>query len=271
MRFTLLLAACLCVSVTASAQSKPSGQSSRPGWPCAGQVDPSYVQVAEASGGKVLLFHPTELEGMSVDHRASAQHEETVLRTVGRLGGERYEMTVPIDTTIESAYFIVSIQCLQLATLVTPSGQELSVATPGVEYHQFESVRLFVVPKPAPGVWKVIAAGQGYFSAIVTAKTDLQLDRVAFSEARASGTGTVLDVRVSGAFRQASFHFVAGNGELIESLRLDLQDRSEEGANFQGTVKKPRKDFRVAITGVDAAGFPFQRMESRLSSAAASR
>jgi hypothetical protein len=74
-----------------------------------------------------------------------------------------------------------------------------------------------------------------------------------------------------GAFRQAAFHFVAGNGELIESLQLDLQDRSDEGANYRGPVRKPRKDFRVAVTGVDAAGFPFQRMESRLSDATSSR
>jgi hypothetical protein len=267
MRFTLLLAVCVCVPVTAAAQSKPSGQSSRPGWPCAGKVDPSYVHVAEATGGKVLLFHPSEISGMAVDDVASEQHEETVLRAVGQLSGETYEMTVPIDTTIESAYFAVSVQCLQLATLVTPSGQELSVATPGVEYHQFESIRLFVVSKPTPGVWKVIAAGQGYFSTIVTARTDLQLRGVAFSDPATSGTSTTLEANLRGAFRQAAFHFVAGNGELLESLQLDVQDKSEEGTNYRGPVKKPRKDFRVAVTGVDAAGFPFQRMESRLSSA----
>lgn len=265
MRFTFLLAVCLCVPVAAAAQSKPSGQSSRPGWPCVGNVDPSYVHVAEATGGKVLLFHPTEVEGMGLDARASAQHDETVFRAVGQLSGERYEMAVPIDTTVESAYFVVSVQCLQIAALVTPSGQELSIATPGVEYHQFEAIRMFVVPKPAPGVWKVIAAGRGYFSAIVTARTDLQLDRVALSDADASRPTAALEARLRGSFRQASFHFVAGNGELIESLQLDLQDRSDEGANYSGPVKKPRKDFRVAVTGVDAAGFPFQRMESRLS------
>jgi hypothetical protein len=271
MRFTLLLAACLWVPVTASAQSKPSGQSSRPGWPCAGKVDPSYVDVAEATGGRVLLFHPTEISGMAVDARASAEHDETVFRAVGQLGGESYEMAVPIDTTIESAYFVVSIQCLQVATLVTPSGQELSVATAGVEYHQFESIRMFVVPNPTPGVWKLIAAGKGYFSTVVTARTDLRLDRVTSFDAAAPGTGLDLDASVRGAFRQASFHFVAGNGALIESLQLELQSRSEESANYRGPVKKPRKNFRVAVTGVDAAGFPFQRMEGRLSSAGASR
>jgi len=271
MRFTFLLALCVCLPVTAAAQSKPSGQSSRPGWPCAARVDPSYVHVAEATGGKVLLFHPTEISAMSIDARVSAQHEETVLRAVAQLDGETHELTVPIDTTIESAYFAISIQCLQLATLVTPSGQELSAATPGVEYHQFESIRLFVVPKPTPGVWKLIAAGRGYFSAIVTARTDLHLDRVAFSDGAASGPAATLEATMRGAFRQAAFHFVAGNGELIESLQLDLQDRSDEGASYRGPVRKPRKDFRVAVTGVDAAGFPFQRMESRLSDATSSR
>ena len=270
MRFTLLLAACVCVPLSVAAQSKPSGQSSRPGWPCAGKVDPSYVQIAEASGGKVLLFHPTEIEGMGLDYRASAQHEETVFRAVGQLNGESYEMAVPIDTTIESAYFIVSVQCLQVATLVTPSGQELSVATPGVEYHQFESVRLIVVPKPTPGVWKVLAAGRGYFSTVVTAATELRLDRVTSFDRAAPGANLSFEAGVSGTFRQASFHFVAGNGELIESLHLDVQDRSEVGTSYRGPVKKPRKDFRVAVTGVDAAGYPFQRMEASLSSAASS-
>ena len=41
--------------------------SPRPGWPCAGKVDPATSSVAEATGGKVLLFHPAELEGVAFD------------------------------------------------------------------------------------------------------------------------------------------------------------------------------------------------------------
>src|SRR5436190_10521791 len=159
MRFTLLLVACVCLPVTAAAQQKQAGQSPRPGWPCAGKVDPAYVRVAEATGGKVLLFHPSELEGAAFDNAASRQHDETIFRAAGQLADEAHELTVPIDSTIESVYFVVSVQCLQVVTLITPSGEELATGMPGVEYHQFEAVRLFVVPKPAPGVWKVMAAG----------------------------------------------------------------------------------------------------------------
>ena len=264
MRFTLLLAACVCLPAMAAAQQKQSGQSPRPGWPCAGKVDPAYVRVAEATGGKVLLFHPSELEGAAFDFGASSKHDETIFRSVGQLANEAHELAVPIDSTIESVYFVVSVQCLQVVTLLTPSGEELAIGMPGVEYHQFESVRLFVVPRPAPGVWKVIAAGRGFFSMIVTAKTELRLDEVSFSD-KPPSKAVALEATVRGAFRQAAFHFVAGNGELIESLHLDVGDESGDRRKYVGAVTRPRADFRVAVTGLDPSGFPFQRMEGGLS------
>jgi hypothetical protein len=263
MRFTLLLAACVCLPATSAAQ-KQSGQSPRPGWPCAGKVDPAYVSVAEATGGKVLLFHPAELEGVAFDSSASRQHDETIFRSAGQLADEAHELIVPIDSTIESVYFVVSVQCLQVVTLLTPSGEELAIGMPGIEYHQFESVRLFVVPRPAPGVWKVLASGRGFFSMIVTAKTELRLDEVSFSD-KLPSKSVALAATMRGAFRQAAFHFVAGNGELIESLHLGAGDESGDRRTYAGPVTRPRRDFRLAVTGLDPNGFPFQRMESRLS------
>jgi hypothetical protein len=259
MRFTIFLAACLCLPFEAVAQPASSQQSSRPGWPCAGKVDPAYVTTAEATGGKVMLFHPTEVEGAALDSRASRAHDETVFRAAGQLAEESYEFMIPIDSTIESAYFVVSVQCLQAVTLMTPSGQELVTGTADVEYHRFEAVRLFVVPRPAPGMWKVTAAGRGFFSMIVTAKTDLSLDTVAFRERG------MAEVTMSGSVRQAGFQFVAGNGAPIQAVQLNLEEESLERRKYRGQVVKPRADFRLAVSGLDANGFPFQRMESRLS------
>jgi len=258
MRFTLFLAACLCLPFEAVAQPLSSQQSSRPGWPCAGKVDPVYVTTAEATGGKVMLFHPTEVEGAALDSRASRAHDETVFRAAGQLAEESYEFLIPIDSTIQSAYFFVSVQCLQAVTLMTPSGQELVTGTAGVEYHQFEAVRLFVVPRPAPGLWKVTAAGRGFFSMIVTARSDLSLDNVVFANGLAEAT-------LSGSVRQAGFHFVAANGAPIQAVQLNLEEESLERRKYRGQAVKPRADFRLAVSGLDANGFPFQRMESRLS------
>ena len=74
---------------------------------------------------------------------------------------------------------------------------------------------------------------------------------------------------MSGAFRQAAFHFVAGNGNLIESLQLALEDESPDERKYSGSVTRPRGSFRVAVTGLDSSGFPFQRMEGRLSDGSA--
>jgi hypothetical protein len=255
MRCTFFLAACVCLPMPAAAQQ---GQSPRPGWPCNGKVDPAYVATAEATGGKVMLFHPSEVEGAAFDSIASRTHDETVFRAAGQLAGESYDFTIPIDSTIESAYVFVSVQCLQFVTLVTPSGQELATGTAGVEYQQFEAVRMFVVPRPAAGAWKITAAGRGFFSLIVTARTDLRLDHVAFEDPG------LAEVRVRGSVRQAGFQFVAANGAPIQAVPLDLEDESGGRRTYRGQVVKPGVGYRLAVSGLDANGFAFQRMEARL-------
>jgi hypothetical protein len=267
MRFTVLLAAGVCLPLSAAAQQERAGQASRPGWPCAGKIDPAYVQVSEATGGKVLLFHPSEVEGAAADERASRQHRETVFRAAGQIADESYELAVPIDSTIESAYFSVSVQCLQLVTLLTPSGQELAIGSGGVEYHQFESIRMFVVPRPATGLWRVVAAGRGFFSVIVSARTDLRLQNVRLADhdgALDRAPATSLEATVSGPLRHAGFHLVEANGSSIQAIGLRVSSESPDVRHYGGFVTRPRADFRVAVSGIDANGFQFQRMESRL-------
>jgi len=259
MRFTIFLTALVCLPLSLAAQRPTSGQASRPGWPCAGKVDPAFVRTAEATGGKVLLFHPSEVEGAALDDRASRQHDETIMRAAGQLDGESYEFSIPIDSTVESAYFSVSVQCLQSVTLLTPTGEELSAGAAGVEYHQFEALRMFVVPKPAPGTWKAIAAGRGFFAIRVEARTPLRLGGVEWP-----GDAS-LEATVNGPARQAAFSFVAANGAPIGAVQLGVEDESADRRMYRGPAIKPAADFRVAVSGVDSRGFPFQRMERRLS------
>jgi hypothetical protein len=268
MRFTIFLSAVVCLPLALAAQRPTQDQAPRPGWPCAGKVDPAFVRTAEATGGKVLLFHPSEIEGVSLDERASRQHDVTIFRAAGQLDGDSYEFTIPIDSTIESAYVSVSVQCLQTVTLLTPAGQEFSAGAPGVEYHQFEALRMFVVPRPAAGPWKAIASGRGFFAIRVMARTPLSLSHVAWPDAGATpggGQAVSLEATVSGPARQAAFSFVAANGAPIGPVQLALEDESADRRTYRGPVVRPSGDFRVTVSGVDASGIPFQRMENRLS------
>ena len=128
----------------------------------------------------------------------------------------------------------------------------------GREVHQFEAVRLFVVPRPAPGVWKVTAAGAQGLRSIVTAQSDLSLDNVVFANGLA-------EVTLSGSVRQAGFHFVAANGAPLQAVQLSLEEESLERRKYRGPVVKPRADFRLAVSGPECERLAVQRMESRLS------
>lgn len=143
----------------ASSALTPQAQD-QPGWPCMGNVDPVYIRSAEATGGKVSLFKRSEMaKGAAAVIAGSQGHEQIVVRAGGELDEGAYEFDVPIDSTIESVHFFVSMQCLQSASLHRPSGEALRLEDTDVEHHAFEAVRLFTVKTPAPGGWKVRVAG----------------------------------------------------------------------------------------------------------------
>ena len=267
MRCTIFLAVVVWLPVAAHAQQ----QEGRAGWPCAGKIDPSYLRTAEATGGSVLMFHTSELGGAAAEVIAAQRHEDTILRANAQVADGVYEYDVPVDSMIESIYFQVSMQCLQLATIVTPSGEPLSAAAPGVEYHHFESIRLFVVQKPTPGMWKVTVGGRGLLLLNVRAKTSLTLGDVRFADGEiplrtGSPTGRTLqaEATVRGANGQLAFYFVSSTGEPIRAFDLVPVEQSRDDRTYGGEVTTPETDFRVAVAGHDRNGFRFQRVDRRL-------
>jgi hypothetical protein len=236
-----------------------------PGWPCKGTIDPAYIQVAEATGGVVMLFQPAEFAGAAAELRGSDRHHEVVFRATGQLAEGETEFDVPLDSTIESAFFFVSVQCPRAMTLIKPSGDELHVDEPGLEYHHFEAVRLFTLPQPAPGSWKVKIAGRGFFSVIVKAATELTLSDVTFSAgAPLKRERQRLAVEMNGAMSDVAFYFVSASAAAIERVALTLEEEDDDGRRYAGEVTPPAGDFRVAMTGIDGRGFRVQRVHPSL-------
>ena len=257
---------------------------SRPGWPCVGKPDPSYFTVAEGSGGQVFLFDPSEVGESSALMIGAMKHEETVYRAAGTLAEGVHEFSIPVDSAIESAMFSVSLQCLQVVEIVRPSGDELRANDPGVEYHQFQAGRIVTLPNPTPGAWTVRVAGKGMFFLVLQAKSELTLDRVAFVEpggrpgheglfpikgAPRRGVAQKLEVEMSGAFRNPRFRFVTSAAELIQELPLEAQEGSSGEQSFLGDVTPSARQFRLAVSGQDGRGFPFQRVHAPLFTAEA--
>jgi hypothetical protein len=252
---------------------------SRPGWPCVGKPDPSYFTVAEGSGGQVFLFDPSEVAESSVLMTGAMKHEETVFRAAGTLAEGVHEFSIPIDSTIESAMFSVSLQCLQVVEIVRPSGDELRANEPGVEDHQFQAGRIVTLPAPTPGAWTVRVAGKGMFFLVLLARTDLSLDRVAFVEpggrpgheglfpiagSPKRGVAQKLEVTLSGTLRDPVFRFVSSSAETIQELSLQPQEGGGDERDFLGEVTPTARQFRLAVSGADARGFAVQRVHAPL-------
>ena len=238
----------------------------QPGWPCNGTVDPAFISTAEATGGTVLLFAPSEITGLALTHTASERHSEVVFRSSARVDDGLHEFDIPVDSSIESAYFFVSLQCLQGISIVGPSGEEVRSDAPGVESHAFEAIRLLTVQAPAPGTWKIRVAGRGFLSVIVRARTDLRLTNVGFSDPRPAVKRAPqrLEVRVEGVVSQVAFHAMSARADVLKLLNLELEKQEDTSGTYGGTVIAPAVDYRIAVTGTDANGFRFQRVQHTL-------
>jgi hypothetical protein len=278
----ITIAALLLSATSFAQQQQPS--TTRPGWPCVGKPDPSYFTVAEGSGGQVFLFDPSEVGESSVLMIGAMKHEETVFRAAGTLDEGVHEFSIPIDSTIESALFSVSLQCLQVVEIVRPSGDELRANDSGIDYHQFQAGRIVTVAKPTPGAWTVRLAGKGMFFVVLQAKTDLTLDRVAFVEpggrpgheglfpikgSPKRGMAQRLEVEMSGPVQKPAFRFISSAGETIQDVSLRSQPTAGDGLEFRGEVTPSARQFRLAVSGVDPRGFPFQRVNAPLFTAEA--
>jgi hypothetical protein len=141
------------------AQQQPPAP--RAGWPCGARLDPSYFHVAEGTGGHMLLLSPEEIGDSGALLTAFGSHPQTILRLAGSATPGVHEFQVPIDSFVESALFSISVQCLQVAEVVRPSGAAVLGGDEVTDLSAFRAQRMVIVKRPEPGVWSVRVAGSG--------------------------------------------------------------------------------------------------------------
>jgi hypothetical protein len=264
-------AAVIVAGSTLTAHAQDQQATRQAGWPCAGTIDRSYALNAEATGGKVLLFRKTELAGVTEDMTASSRHKEIVFRASARLSQGTYEFDVPVDSTIESAYFFVSLQCLESVEVVRPSGDPLRADAADVENHRYAAVSMFTVKEPSPGSWKVRVTGRGVLSLVVSARTDLRLASVSFTDggervmfAATRERAVRVEANLTGAADQIAFQFISSSAAPMALLDLALEKEAGADKTFAADVTVPGTQFRLAVTGIDPKGFRFQRVQQHL-------
>jgi len=271
--FTLLVAP-IGVSCVASAQT--GQEQSRPFTPgTCGRVDPTYIRTAEVTGGQPMFLQPSEIAVAGHLMRSTvSSNADALLYATAHLGGQKRSFSVPIDTTVKSVTFSLSFDAPGTKmTLQRPSGSAV-VSGGGVEISEWTCGRIVTVDSPDKGEWRVELSGTGRFWLRVEANSELYLLTAGFMYLGGRpghegyfripgqplfGRPQLLRVTVSGALQSTEFRLVSAAGETIQPIRMEGGDSSGDNHEYMGTVSLPSQPFRVAVSGRDGNGLPFER------------
>ena len=238
------------------------------GWPCGARIDSSYFRVAEGTGGHLLLLAPEEIGDSATLLTAFGAHPQTILRLAGSVTPGLHEFNVAIDPSVESVLFSISVQCLQTAEVVRPSGAP-AVGDDITNLPSFRAQHVVIVRRPEPGTWTLRVAGSGVSAVVVQAKSAIGIGRVDFAPAPGTtftaipsrGIENAVRIPMSGRIFELRASLVSGLFQQLADLPLVAGDT--EGL-YMSRLTPDAESFRVLVTGTDADGFAFQRMSAPL-------
>ena len=251
-------------------------QQSRPFTPgTCGRVDPTYIRTAEATGGQPMFLQPSEMAVAGHLMRSSvSSSSDALLYATAHLAGQKRSYSVPIDTTVKSVTFSLSFDAPGTKmTLQRPSGSSV-VSGGGVEISEWTCGRIVTVDSPDKGAWRVELTGTGRFWLRVEATSELYLLTAGFMVLggrpghegyfRIAGQPLarrpqLLRVTLSGKLQSAEFRFVSTGGETLQAIRMEGGDSDGDDHEYMGTETLPSAPFRVAASGRDENGLPFER------------
>ena len=239
----------------------------RAGFPCGARLDPSYFQVAEGSGGHLLLLAPEEIGDSAALLTAFGNHPQTIFRLAGDIKPGVHEFRVPVDSSVESVLFSISVQCMGVAEVLNPSGAPAGGAEV-TDLSNFRAERLVVVKRPEPGVWTIRASGSGIAGVMAQAKSALGID-VEFSAAGSAeftrvphaGVENVVRIRVSGRVTGVEASIVTGAFVRLATLPLTAGDTD---GTYVTRFTPGTAGFRVLVEGKDPGGRAIQRVHAPL-------
>ena len=261
-----LAAGVLATPLSTGAQEQSS--KSRPGWPCGGRLDPAYLETSEATGGHVYMVAPDEV-GVTSLIDAFEEHPRTILRLAGPMNPGVHEFRVPIDSTVESVAFSITVQCLQTATIARPSGAPLVAGEGVTDLSNFRAVRTVVVQRPETGVWTMRVAGTGVSIVLVQARSEIVIGDVEFAATESTAftplplpaVENVMRIGISGRATEVRGAIVNAAFRRIATLTLQAGERD---GSYVTRFTPPAQGFRVMVEGKDAGGVPFQRVHPPL-------
>ncbi len=243
-------------------------------------IDPAYVREAQETGGQLFFLSPSEAGlTFSLIRPQLKNNLVPVMSASGTLSGGSKEFPIPIDSSVQSATFSVSIDFKGPINLLRPSGVAVTSGDPGVTITELSSGRVVTVNAPETGLWRLQAGGSGSFTVEARANSALQFNSFEFVEltGRPAHEGLfpiagqpVINTdetglaTLSGPFTTANFALVSQAGDTLQTVALAQGDPNAAADQFDGVFRPPAQPFRVVVSGLDQNGLPYQRLFSSL-------
>jgi hypothetical protein len=238
-------------------------------------IDPSIVDITESSGGQLFFINQFEFGRVFDLVRPQLTGDfVTIQRSRGTVSpGTPREFRVPVDSTLTTAVFSVSVDVKGAITLLDPAGAVVDGSTPGVTVTTLSTGWIVTVVAPAPGLWTLSFTGSGTYR--MAAQGNGGLDFFDFDFVRlenpahpgffpvpgepVAGSEHVARATLIGPNASTSFRLLDEEGATLQPIDLG-SDPDASADEFVGGVTLPDQAFRVAATGLDGAGHAFERL-----------
>ena len=242
------------------------------------QVDPTFYELSAATGGDFYFWAPGEFA--SANLRIPLPGEAVAL-SYGRLDAQPRRIAIPVESGATRLSVFAGAQRKDMAILIAPDGKPVRGNEAGVDLQNFSHMNIVQVQAPAPGVWQLELRGAGLYS--MSAQIAPARDREApdvgdfdyvepggrpgheglfpIDRDPRKGESIQCSLRISGRVSGVEVAFVNGEGERIASVAMAPV---EVDGDYYGQCVVPGKPYRVRVSGYDALGKRFQRIESSL-------
>jgi hypothetical protein len=245
-----------------------------------GPADPTYIRTAEESGGQPLFLAPGEVaKSFALVSELTLPNHVTLLWARGRLAGS-HDFVVPVDSTVKRLMLSLSFDTPggKLAAL-GPDGREVTSETSGAEITHLNCGGFVRVAPPAAGEWHVRVSGKGRFWLEASGASDIFMVGAEFVRlgGRPAHEGyfripgqpvadqpALLRVELSGAIRKVQFHLISPEAKVLQPVAMKTVSSGLRDSEYFGKVSLPPTPFRLAVTGEDEGGHPFERIFSSL-------
>jgi len=246
-------------------------------------INVDFFSMAAETGGDFYFWAPGEFAG---SHLQLPLDGEEVVLAYGRFDAPRRRVDIPVEAGVRELTVFAGAQRKDRAVLVRPDGAVVADGAGDARLQTFRHMTLATVRNPVAGTWRLEFDGAGMYSISAhvrpgEAEDAPSVGRFAFVEMRGrpghegwfplerlprAGETVECEVEVDGYATGVQVATVTEDGRPLGVLPMDARD--DERREYSGRCVVPSVPFRVVVTGRDAHGQTFRRIERGLRSAA---